>query len=617
MEQAPRQQGPASPPAEPNGLGAQALGEALQHAMGLARDGQAGAAETILLHVLDLAPENPDALQLLGMIARRAGRHEAAVALFRRSLAAAPDQPHVHNNLGNSLGDLGDSTGAAQAYRDALALAPAYDEARVNLAIALLAAGEPRSACETLAPLLRRDPRNARAWATLGQARRERGELDHAIAAFRTALALRPDHVATLLNLGVVLRLAGWPEEALPLLARAAEIDPANPDIAYVLGHCLQDLGRVDAAIVSYERAITLRPADRAAHESLNNLLWRQGRGAAWLASYRAALARFPGNEGLLCDLADRLLLAGDAAGAAALLAPHADRAGPELRCQFGRARWSLGEAQAALLEFDAALARDPGFAPAAREAARSHIILDRPAEALARLEPLLAADPFDQQALALQGLAWRFTGDPRDAWLNDAERLVSASRLAPPDGDAAGFNARLDAALTARHRDQQQPLGQTLRGGTQTSDDLFALPDPMIAAVRAMIEAQVRRWLAALPADAEHPFLRRNTGRFAFSGSWSVRLRRAGFHENHIHPQGWISACYYVALPQAVDYHRQGWLKFGESGLRLGERERIARMIRPEPGLLVLFPSYFYHGTVPFEDSGHRTTIAFDIVPA
>jgi len=573
MEQAPRQQGPASPPAEPNGLGAQALGEALQHAMGLARGGQAGAAETILLHVLDLAPENPDALQLLGMIARRAGRHEAAVALFRRSLAAAPDQPHVHNNLGNSLADLGASAGAAQAYRDALALAPAYDEARVNLAIALLAAGEPRSACETLAPLLRRDPRNARAWATLGQARRERGELDHAIAAFRTALALRPDHVATLLNLGVVLRLAGWPEEALPLLARAAEIDPANPDIAYVLGHCLQDLGRVDAAIVSYERAITLRPADRAAHESLNNLLWRQGRGAAWLASYRAALARFPGNEGLLCDLADRLLLPGDAAGAPALPAPHADRARPELRCQFGRARWSLGEAQAALLEFDAALARDPGFAPAAREAARSHIILDRPAEALARLEPLLAADPFDQQALALQGLAWRFTGDPRDAWLNDAERLVSAS--------------------------------------------LFALPDPMIAAVRAMIEAQVRRWLAALPADAEHPFLRRNTGRFAFSGSWSVRLRRAGFHENHIHPQGWISACYYVALPQAVDYHRQGWLKFGESGLRLGERERIARMIRPEPGLLVLFPSYFYHGTVPFEDSGHRTTIAFDIVPA
>ncbi|MEN2709184.1 tetratricopeptide repeat protein [Sphingomonas sp. NPDC092331] len=617
MEQAPRHEGPAPPPAESDGLGAPALGEALQHAMALARGGQGEAAEAILLHLLELAPENPDALQLLGMIARQAGRHAAAVALFRRSLAAAPNQPHVHNNLGNSLGDLGDSAGAVRAYREALSLAPGYDEARVNLAIALLAAGQPQPACETLAPLLRRDPRNARAWAILGQARRANGELDHAIAAFRTALALRPDHAATLLNLGVALRLAGWPEEALPLLARAAEIDPANPEIAYVLGHCLQNLGRTDAAIVSYERAITLRPADRAAHRSLNNLLWRQGRGEAWLASYRAALARFPGDEGLLCDLADRLLLAGDAAGAAALLAPHAGRAGAELRHQLGRARWSLGEPEAALAEFDAALARDPGFAPAAREAARAHVILDRPAEALARLEPLLAADPFDQQALALQGLAWRFTGDPRETWLNDAERLVSASLVAPPGSDAAGFNARLDAALTPLHRDRRHPLGQTLRGGSQTSDDLFARPDPTIAAVRAMIEARVRAWLAALPDDPDHPFLRRNTGRFAFSGSWSVRLRSAGFHENHIHPEGWISACYYVALPRAVDFHRQGWLKFGESGLRLGERERITRMIRPEPGLLVLFPSYFYHGTVPFEDAGHRTTIAFDIVPA
>jgi tetratricopeptide (TPR) repeat protein len=609
MKQTRLEGGPASPTGEP-GLDAGALGEALQHALGLARGGQAGPAETILLRILDLAPDNPDALQLLGMIARQAGRHAKAATLFRRSLAANPAQPHVHNNLGNCLLDLADPAEAAGAYREALRLVPGYDEARVNLAIALLGAEDAAGACDTLAPLLRRDPRNARAWATLGQARRAAGELDHAITAFRTSLALRPDHVPTLHNLGVTLRLAGWRDEALALLARAAEGDPASPEIAYNLGHCLQDLGRIDAAIIAYERAITLRPTDRAAHQSLNDLLWRQGRGDAWLSSYRLALAKCPDDAGLLCDLADRLLLAGDAAGAATLLAPHADTGGPELQYQLGRARWSLGESDAALARFDAA----GDFAPAMREAARACIILDRPAEALDRLAPLLAANPYDQQGLALQGLGWRFTGDAREAWLNDSERLISATLLAPPD---TGFNARLDAALTACHRDQRHPLDQTLRGGTQTSDDLFTLPDPMIAAVRGMIEAGVRDWLAGLPEDASHPFLSRNTGRFAFSGSWSVRLRSAGFHENHIHPEGWISACYYVALPGAVDFHRQGWLKFGETGLRLGERERITRMVRPEPGLLVLFPSYFYHGTVPFEDAGRRTTIAFDIVPA
>ena len=32
--------------------------------------------------------------------------------------------------------------------------------------------------------------------------------------------------------------------------------------------------------------------------------------------------------------------------------------------------------------------------------------------------------------------------------------------------------------------------------------------------------------------------------------------------------------------------------------------------------GRLVLFPSYMWHGTVPFHDAASRTTIAFDAVP-
>jgi hypothetical protein len=31
----------------------------------------------------------------------------------------------------------------------------------------------------------------------------------------------------------------------------------------------------------------------------------------------------------------------------------------------------------------------------------------------------------------------------------------------------------------------------------------------------------------------------------------------------------------------------------------------------------MVLFPSYMWHGTVPFRSPTPRTTIAFDVVPA
>jgi tetratricopeptide (TPR) repeat protein len=36
----------------------------------------------------------------------------------------------------------------------------------------------------------------------------------------------------------------------------------------------------------------------------------------------------------------------------------------------------------------------------------------------------------------------------------------------------------------------------------------------------------------------------------------------------------------------------------------------------KPRPDRLVLFPSYMWHGTIPFHDAQPRTTIAFDVVP-
>jgi len=101
------------------------------------------------------------------------------------------------------------------------------------------------------------------------------------------------------------------------------------------------------------------------------------------------------------------------------------------------------------------------------------------------------------------------------------------------------------------------------------------------------------------------------------YAGSWSSRLKDCGFHVNHIHPEGWISSCYYIAVPDAAkdESARQGWIKFGEPGFDIALP--IRRSIQPVPGRLVLFPSYMWHGTVVFHGAQSRTTIAFDAVPS
>jgi hypothetical protein len=136
---------------------------------------------------------------------------------------------------------------------------------------------------------------------------------------------------------------------------------------------------------------------------------------------------------------------------------------------------------------------------------------------------------------------------------------------------------------------------------------------------LRDRIEDAVSRYVAALPERVGHPLLaRRNAGHFAFAGSWSSRLRDCGFHTNHIHPEGWISSAYYVALPETVadKESKAGWIKFGEPAFDAGLSNPIRRTIQPRPGRLVLFPSYMWHGTVPFRSAQDRTTIAFDVIP-
>jgi uncharacterized protein (TIGR02466 family) len=100
----------------------------------------------------------------------------------------------------------------------------------------------------------------------------------------------------------------------------------------------------------------------------------------------------------------------------------------------------------------------------------------------------------------------------------------------------------------------------------------------------------------------------------YAVAGAWSVRLNSGGFHINHVHPEGWISSAFYVRTPEDMQ-GTEGFLKFGEPGPPTAPPLKEQHLVKPEPGLLVLFPSYMWHGTVPFASQQTRLSCAFDIV--
>ena len=234
-----------------------------------------------------------------------------------------------------------------------------------------------------------------------------------------------------------------------------------------------------------------------------------------------------------------------------------------------------------------------------------------RPDQALPIIDGELAG-PGAAHMWPYAALAWRVLGDPRWDWLFARGELIRSFDLTgrlPP-------LSRLAEVLRSIHSAKGEYLDQSVRGGTQTDGPLFCRVEPEIRALRSAIVDAVERYVAELPVpDTEHPLLsQRRDRRVRFAGSWSVWLRKEGFHASHVHPQGWLSSALYVDLPpETADQPNAGWLQLGQPKPELGLKLDPLQLIKPEPGRLILFPSWMWHGTLPFP-TDDRLTVAFDV---
>lgn len=584
------------------------------------RDGDALQAEQEARRLLQEAPQAADAWQLLGMCLAEAGRLTEALAAFEQALQRAPGSVPVLSNAAACLRRAGR---LEEAYA-LLARADDSAEAALQRSRLALQLRDPARAVDACRRALALAPDSIAAWLGLGRALRAQGDWDAAAQALEEAVRRVPTHAPAWAALGAVHRLAGRVDDALRCLRRAEALGDDGPELLDALSGVLVDAGEPEAALDNARRLVARHPAHAGGHDTLARLLWEHGDDDP-LAGFRAAALGQPGNRPLWQAFA-RLLLAArrpeEALGAAdALRRRHGDD--PTL-C------WLRAEALDRLGRTDEAAA---AFAAAHRALGRNDVaFLNAHARHLFRrgdwsqardhAETATRLAPDDQEAWSHLGTAWRLAGDAREFWLCDYERLVGDIEVRPPPGyrDLAGFLDVLAGRLEALHRAVREPVDQSVRNGSQTPGRLFGRGDPVLDAAQAALQDAVRGWLDALPDDARHPFLSRKRRDVRMLGSWSVRLRASGRHANHIHPQGWLSSAFYVALPEEVrreGARPAGCLQLGQPLEDLGLALPPRRIVRPAPGRLALFPSYVWHGTVPFSSPTPRLTIAVDMLPA
>ena len=598
----------------------------LQQAADLLARKQFPQAETLLTGLLSHRPQDPDALHMMGVIHAAQERGAEAEEFYRRSLIANPSQAQVRYNFGTLLRANGRLPEAVEEFRAASRLKRNYVEACFALALTLHEAGEPEASEKAYRDTLRLQPNFLPAKQGLGAVLNDLGRPEDAERVLRQALAANsrdPRLVAALENnLGVSVNLQRRFKEALTLFDSAREKVPGLPFVHVNRGDALQHLGRLDDAVRAYRQAIAANPLDLTAHTELNNLLYRQSDDRAFLKSYDQALETHPNATGLLTAKAGFLFNAEDFGGARIFFerATVASPNDPGIRDSLGLTLARLGEFDAAIHAHETAIALDAKRAQLWLNFSETLLRAGDAQKSLTLAERALSLDPSHQGALAMASTALRVLDDPREVELNDFEGLVQTFELSPPDGygDLESFNQDLDAYLDRLHFDKREMVTQTLRGGTQTLDNVFGRGHALIERLREKIDSAVVSYIANMAERDNHPFLSRRSGDFSYSGSWSSRLRDCGYHTNHFHSKGWISSVYYVALPDSDSdpAAKQGWIKFGEPAFETTLKQPVRRSIQPLVGRLILFPSYFWHGTIPFRSLKNRTTIAFDIVP-
>ena len=496
---------------------------------------------------------------------------------------------------------------------------PVTDQSRLQLVVSHVATGNLDAALAEATSIADK-AMACEAWRLLSRVNANTQRFEAARSAIEIALQHQPESRAGRLERALVMEQQGQYAESLAELVALAHAAADSPQLLVHLARALQFAGRTAEAEQQLDGALGRWPADMKLHAQLAQLRWRRGDGEAATLDLERAIAQFPSEPGLRLVAADHLRNAGYPGKALTLLEGGLALVpgSATFLTSIGVLLDDLGRTDEALRHLAAAVARAPESAVAKRNLAAAQLRAGLATEALRLSEEVSALAPDDQLLIAYRATALRMLGDARYGQLHDYPRLVRTYKLRPPARftDIVQFNAELARELSRLHRPEQRPLAQSLRGGTQTERNLPA-GNPLIADFFAMIDAPIRDYIARLRDGDQHPTDRRKSAGYRVAGSWSVQLQQGGFHINHVHPQGWLSSAYYIELPDVAGdgANRAGWLKFGEPGMPVAGCPPD-HFVKPAAGMLVLFPSYLWHGTVAFEEGGRRLTAAFDVVP-
>lgn len=491
---------------------------------------------------------------------------------------------------------LGNAFEADLLYAESLYIEPDNDQALRLRGILARETGDLNKSLHLLGQATQAAPNNAKPLGELALSYMASGKLHTAEKLMKRAVELDPTAVRIITNLGAILQHRGHVQSAIDLYRQALDIDAHDIGVRCNLARALSDIGQSDLALAECELAVSQNSSDPHVLATRGAVLIDLQHFAAAREVLEEAVQRVPNDDMTLVNLA--------------------------LAC------YELGDITAACDTLQQAVRSNPFNARAVADLANSLTASADVSTAIALCTNFLSQHPGERQVLAAYALALHNANrEAEAAELTDCSTLVRSYDVPCPDGysNLDAFNTALAIRVLTDPSLINGPGSKATAGGDQTGEldmqDAGCL-QALGEAIDVIIQDATDAYIAAGLAD--HPLMALGADCWSLR-TWGTVLQTGGQQISHMHPLGWLSGVYYVTLPEGMEQSDEeaGWLEFGRPPDRFfRNREPALRRYQPATGKLILFPSWFWHQTVPFIVSSHtssnnkRISIAFDVIP-
>ena len=297
-----------------------------------------------------------------------------------------------------------------------------------------------------------------------------------------------------------------------------------------------------------------------------------------------------------------------------------------EIRPEFVGAKVNLGASHQSKSDFIlaeeayfSAIELDPSNVEAFYRLASVHLALMKSEQALEASNGALNLAPSCQHALAYKAISLQFLDKEHEAHqiCNHDVMIFRESIVVPSNfANLNTFNGALSDVVRGHPSLIWEPYNRVTRGGAVTGD-LLAQHNRVVASFEKSLRRLIDKYIDNLKKIEGHPFFGNIPSAYDLTLIASM-LKSGGKHPSHLHESAWLSGVYYVAVPDSIEYGDKthaGWLEFGRPDVTVGCNGKLNFSLQcPEPGLALLFPSYFFHGTIPFSGRQERIGIAFDV---